>query len=393
MLRIKKVKICGIGGINILEISLRDGINIICGPNGVGKTTILESISAPFISSMTGIENLKRNSLVEHGIIDISIEVDSQEKNKTLIVKEFEPRNKNVGASWYELYREVIFFKTHRDINYISLDSIKTDKINNDYSLSEEQANTGVKSENIKNWFIHRHLWSKHENELTDAQKQNFNLAKSCFEMLDNNISFYKVNPRTNDIILKTQSGEIYYEYLSSGYKAVLHLLLGFIKEIEYRFGDNNMLAKDFGGVILIDEIDLHLHPQWQYKVLNCIKLVFPKAQVIATTHSPHVLQSCKSDEIISLTKSDDNTIKIKELQNMKYGLQGWSVEEILQDIMELDTVQSKLYNDIMDKFEIAIDEDDYIEAKRNYEILEQMLHPQNSMLKLLKIQMAGMKE
>ena len=74
---------------------------------------------------------------------------------------------------------------------------------------------------------------------------------------------------------------------LSDGYKSCIFILLGIIKEIEYRFPDIN--AIDFNGLIMIDEIDVHLHPQWQAKLVSVLKETFPNAQIIATTHSPSV--------------------------------------------------------------------------------------------------------
>lgn len=59
----------------------------------------------------------------------------------------------------------------------------------------------------------------------------------------------------------------------------------------------------DFDGIIMIDEIDIHLHPQWQAKIVNVLKETFPNAQIIATTHSPSVLQTAKAEEIIPLYK------------------------------------------------------------------------------------------
>ncbi|MBK7436994.1 MAG: AAA family ATPase [Saprospiraceae bacterium] len=56
------------------------------------------------------------------------------------------------------------------------------------------------------------------------------------------------------------------------------------------------------GKAILIDEIDLHLHPSWQVKIVKALKTTFPNVQFIVTTHSPLVLSSVKRGEIIALS-------------------------------------------------------------------------------------------
>ncbi|MCP4702749.1 MAG: AAA family ATPase, partial [Gammaproteobacteria bacterium] len=54
-------------------------------------------------------------------------------------------------------------------------------------------------------------------------------------------------------------------------------------------------------GIVLIDEIDLHLHPAWQRNIVTSLKETFPKIQFIATTHSPFIIQSLRPGELIDL--------------------------------------------------------------------------------------------
>jgi predicted ATP-binding protein involved in virulence len=54
-------------------------------------------------------------------------------------------------------------------------------------------------------------------------------------------------------------------------------------------------------GIVLIDEIDLHLHPTWQKRILKDLMNIFPKVQFIVSTHAPEVINSAKSDSIVIL--------------------------------------------------------------------------------------------
>ncbi len=54
----------------------------------------------------------------------------------------------------------------------------------------------------------------------------------------------------------------------------------------------------DGEGVLIIDEIDVHLHPSWQYHIIEDLKRTFPNVQLILTTHSPQVLSTLRRDEI-----------------------------------------------------------------------------------------------
>ncbi|MDL0295845.1 AAA family ATPase, partial [Clostridioides difficile] len=157
-----------------------------------------------------------------------------------------------------------------------------------------------------------------------------------------------------------------------------------------YRFTKPYIEVKDFDGVILIDELDLHLHPEWQVKIVNALKVLLPKAQIIATTHSPNMIQTLSPDEIIPLTMDENGNVRKKDLELGEYGLQGWTIEEILTDVMGMKTTSSELYLDTMKKFDRAMDKENVDEIKKYYDILMKMLHPNSTLRTILKIQVAG---
>jgi len=219
----------------------------------------------------------------------------------------------------------------------------------------------------------------------------NFELAKKSFSLLNNEFSFSKVLASSNEIMIKTPNGDIYYEYLSSGFKSCLSIIFGIIKDIEFRFKEPCINASDFDGIILIDELELHLHPEWQSKIAKILVQVFPSAQFITSTHSPHILQSANSDEIIALA-TDNGQVYRRKLDGRKYGYQGWTVEEILTDVMGMSDTRTDKYYQELSKFENAINQDDYLAAEAAYAELDNLLHPNNHMRKLLKLELASVK-
>ncbi|WMJ81982.1 AAA family ATPase [Clostridium sp. MB40-C1] len=392
VMKINNINIQGVGGIKNLYLEFNDGLNLICGANGIGKTTILESISHAFSSNFSYSNTLKRHVNCEIGKITLEYNTKGEVKEHNYSIKEFEAYKKELMKGRYEESPSVLVFKTHRSIDYTKLDGIKADQEANEY-LTGENIDIGIKSSDIKNWFINRTLFSKQDNSLNNEQVENLNLALKCFSILDNTTKFSRIIPDTLDIIVNTSQGEIYFEYLSSGYKSCFYILLGIIKEIEYRFKDPYIKVKDFNGIVLIDEIDLHLHPEWQSKIICALKKIIPNAQIIATTHSPNMVQAVLPNEIIALTRNEKGDIHIKELNLGKYGLQGWTIEEILVDVMGLSSTSSKLYLDTIKAFDKAMDDDNVDEIKKIYRILNEMLHPNNPIRKILKIQMAGLEK
>ena len=100
-----------------------------------------------------------------------------------------------------------------------------------------------------------------------------------------------------------------------------------------------------------------------------------------------------KKDEIIPITGDFEGNVSVKELNLTEFGLQGWTIEEILRDVMEMPETTSTLYEDTKKKFEKAMQIENIEEVKKQYLILEKMLHPDSIIKKLIKIQMAGLEE
>ncbi len=390
-MQINDINIQGVAGIKQLELKFNSGLNLICGTNGIGKTTILDCIATAFLA---GDITLKKNAQSEVGKVIVKYNTD---KVYSYDVKNFQPNpvNQDRYNGDMQLSKSILYFKPLRDIAYLSLNSISKDpsSINhNPYTYPRSVIN-GINATDIKNWFINRYMFHDKEGSMTPEQLINFQLATECFSKMDSNINFKTVLSSSYEILLMTNKGDIYFEYLSSGYKSVICILFGIIKEIEYRFNGPFIVANNFEGIILIDEIDVHLHPHWQAKFVQVLKEIFPKAQIIATTHSPNVLQVLDREEIIPLEEDEDKGVRVRELTLGNYGLHGWTLEEILTDVMGLETTSSKKYIDAITSFDQALDREDKEEIVTAYKRLDEMLHPNSNMRRLLKIQMAGLGE
>jgi predicted ATP-binding protein involved in virulence len=113
-------------------------------------------------------------------------------------------------------------------------------------------------------------------------------------------------------------------------------------------------VLKQTPGVVLIDELDLHLHPKWQRELPNGLKAAFPAMQFIATTHSPQILSELSPNEIILL--KDESA----ENPEASYGL---TTNHILEEIMETASRPQKI-KDTLSKLFLAIERNSLDEAQ-----------------------------
>ena len=153
---------------------------------------------------------------------------------------------------------------------------------------------------------------------------------------------------------------------MSDGYKNTLSM----IGDIAYRMAVLNptlgeQVLERTPGVVLIDEIDLHLHPQWQQTILSDLHAIFPMIQFIVSSHAPAVIHSVQIEQIRIL---DNGRIYLPSAQTY-----GRDANSILREVMKV----SERPEDIkqrLDLFYAYMDENNYKEADRILKEIEKVV-------------------
>jgi predicted ATP-binding protein involved in virulence len=114
-----------------------------------------------------------------------------------------------------------------------------------------------------------------------------------------------------DDAAMPFEEPILQFEDLSDGYRMVFTLVFDIVRQmimLNPHLGDE--VLQDTDGIILIDELDLSLHPKWQRIVVDGLRKTFPKAQFVVTTHSPFIIQSLTAAEVIDLSECKGTVIE-----------------------------------------------------------------------------------
>ncbi|MCD8405386.1 AAA family ATPase [Tenacibaculum dicentrarchi] len=177
-----------------------------------------------------------------------------------------------------------------------------------------------------------------------------------------------------NSVEFKTEEGWFQFDDLAYGYQSTLSWIVDFCKKMFDRYPKSLTPLKE-PAIVLIDEIDLHLHPEWQRNITQILSNLFPKTQFIATTHSPIVVQSLEEANVYILNKEAKN-VSITRMPNKTF--RGWSVEDILNKVMGLKSkVKSDEYLTLIEQFDNALDAFNFEDAKNAFDKLMEIL-PEN---------------
>lgn len=238
---------------------------------------------------------------------------------------------------------------------------------------------------NIEEWLMQLDYAAKSNNRQAE-ERLNRIRELLCGNLFPEILEFrFESNDRLHNYTLfQTEDGWFRYTELGYGYQSMLSWVIDLCKRMFERYpASENPLQEE--AIVLVDEIDLHLHPAWQRDIISFLSKVFPNVQFIVTTHSPLVVQSMNEVNLYVLHR-EGNKVKVdrSEVTNFK----GWTVEEILRDTMRMkEDIHTGEYQKYMKLFDEGLDESDREKLKAAYETLCRILHPENSARRLLELQ------
>ena len=176
---------------------------------------------------------------------------------------------------------------------------------------------------------LHHSIESK---DTPAADKQRYQaLHDRLFDMFSDlahgvQVRLGEVNPQTSEINIVTQDGPVPFEALSQGTLSLVSWTGALLQRL-YETARQDTDPMQVQAVVLIDEIDAHMHPAWQRSLLSRLRRLFPNVQFIATSHSPLMVGSLEPNQVYHLLRDDDGLV-IKERPD--YALKGLGAAGLL---------------------------------------------------------------
>lgn len=115
------------------------------------------------------------------------------------------------------------------------------------------------------------------------------------FELLEKNV---EIKIDGSGVFFKEKGSDLTFDQLSEGYRSIIIFVADLIYRLNKSVSEGKKIAA-LKGIVLVDEIDLHLHPKWQRVIVRKLRNLFPNIQFIFTTHSPTMIQGASEDAII----------------------------------------------------------------------------------------------
>lgn len=384
------------------EFKFDDEFNLIIGINGSGKTSLLRAISVSLGGwANSYIEDEKNlRPIEENEVREIQIDGRFDKVKKTIISTEGSVEiidrygNYRRNAEYYlirkkeensetTLSADIKYYRTSDSyfLNFSNLSSDilgyieKGNKFNlpliafyecdrlwlTKNELNQESAaktqysrfdpyvdcfHTGADHKAIGEWLLKHELASIQQKEETPVLQSIKNAAINALENCTD-ISFDFEEGR---VIVDFEDSSIPFEHLSDGQRTILGLFCDIARRAAilnpHLGGEASEKTK---GVVLIDELDLHLHPKWQMRIVEDLRKVFPNIQFICTTHSPILLRSIDKEKILILENGEESNNEIFS--------KGRDINSILYDFMGVPKRTEEYENKIDDLFVCLDDE------------------------------------
>jgi hypothetical protein len=313
--------------------NLTSGMNILLGRNGYGKTHLLRGMLALLqyedeVAAQTMGEGSGRISLLRN-----------EKEHAIEFEKEYFDEEGAVGKLPVLAIPDMRF--VNRSSTVLSPASDEASAGVNLGNLASNGASHFLRERTYDSMiqsFLYGLCLDYYENDRQFSGEQ-FDLIRGVVrELTDQSFDFARVT-RDRDkftLYVKTEGNEsnpLPIQKASQGTLSIVSMF-GLIYDFLKSLGQESLEVLKRSGIVVIDEVDAHLHPFWQQKIISLLRGRFPRVQFIITAHNPIVVAGCLEDEVAVLRKNPERGFSLVQFPN---DFIGWQPEEIYRKVFEME--------------------------------------------------------
>ncbi|MEG3923260.1 AAA family ATPase [Microcoleus sp. T3_D1] len=375
-MKVKRLKMNSFRGISDLTLEFdTDEPTVFIGINGVGKSSILECL-AILLSWLTkriqtpnsngrsfNEDDIKKGCKETHN--EITISINDWSEVVWSLTKVSKGRSKDTSSNLGELKRVVdrihsqleansyaalplaVYYPTNRAVLDIPL-KIRTKHSFEQITVYDEVLTGGqIDFRRFFEWFRDREDL-ENEVRLNDSDQyrdRELEAVRYAIANLLDGFSNLRVRRSPLRMTADKQGDELIVNQLSDGEKCLLALAGDLARRLAIANPNPDCNPLKGSGVVLIDEIELHLHPKWQRAIIPNLKKTFPKCQFIITTHSPQVISDLKW---VHLLRSTSEGIAIDRVPSF-----GKDSNRILETLMGTPERRQEIKEDLRELFRL----------------------------------------
>jgi len=419
-MRLKKLTLSNFRGFEQIEIDFCDDFTVIAGVNGSGKSSLLRAISGIGSYLLPEITPAKKEafSLAESDIysgklalsISTTFKTEKQilygqilrsrsakgntsdlteELTKLRVEKRFTEKGSkeevlindkmyNINQSlkeskdnfsWHSENDEVanpliICYSTNRSLSRLSKQTSKVRPLTPANAYSNALQEIEVSLNEFANWY------RACENGLLGDEATSLRLLKTLEAVIDTMMPSFSelllVDKPTPHFTIKKNNTQFELDQLSEGERGILALAFDLTRRLTLANPQSQNPIEEGFALVMIDEIELHLHPQWQRNVLKRLTSIFKNCQFIVTTHSPQVIGQVPAENL-RLLYIDKEEGKIRSITPRRS--LGMDSSWILENIMDAPARDPDTALRLENIFNL-IDQHDYLLAKQQIDAL-----------------------
>lgn len=340
-IKLSKLTLENIGHFDNLEMTFDNEITCLIGENGTGKSTILKSIALAIIGgNHKNISDSAKHSFLkildfdsdkftyQNGLIKLDYTIDGKANSNEIILIpndngndiNFSSTNEsNIIYNKYNLKSLVIGFPQERGIDNNSHSNFIQSKNTQPHINDLIPLINGIdefRLRSFSDWIANLYFDSIKKKERGDSSNPESVLIETIFTVISSitkkEIKFKtvtKIAPPDVWVITKDAPNGIPLSLISQGFR----MMIGWIGHLMQRFVDtfplsNPTSAFQENAIVIIDEVDISMHPLWQVSFIDILRKIFPKTQFICSTHDPLIIGGLLKSQVRIFNEKDGNT-------------------------------------------------------------------------------------